>query len=205
MAAAKSRCLVLGEQSMDVIALLGSPRKGGNTDILASKVLRGAKDAGAEVEKAYLDDFWIRPIGPVCDNSRERVDTRNDDDFPKLLERFLNSDIVVFASPVYWQGVSAQLKCFIDRLSCYFRRPPYAERFDSKGYIIVCAFGRKEMAHGEWITRPMKLTVEVLRGKYLGDICASVYQKARVKDMPETLAAAYVLGKDAVAEMGELA
>ena len=186
---------------MKAIALLGSPRKEGNTDILASEVLRGAQDAGADIEKVYLDDLWIRPIGEVCDNSREREDARNDDDFTGVLERFLDSDVVVFASPVYWQGVSAQLKCFLDRLSSYFRRPPYAERFDGKGYIVVCTFGRKEMEHGDWITRPMKLAVEVLRGEYLGDICASVYEKGRVREMPDVLALAYEMGKEAVAQM----
>lgn len=53
---------------------------------------------------------------------------------PEVLERFLNADIVVIASPVYWHGVSAQIKCFIDRGSCYFRVPPYAQRFDGTGF-----------------------------------------------------------------------
>jgi multimeric flavodoxin WrbA len=107
---------------LKVIALIGSPRKQGNSDILADEVLRGAHEAGAEVAKVYLDDFFIRPIGEVCDNSRERDDPRSDDDFPKLLERFLDSHVVMFASPVYWLGVSAQTKCFIDRLSSYFNQ-----------------------------------------------------------------------------------
>lgn len=59
---------------------------------------------------------------------------RHDDDMPEVLERFLNADIVVIASPVYWHGVSAQIKCFIDRGSCYFRVPPYAQRFDGTGF-----------------------------------------------------------------------
>ena len=188
---------------MKAIALLGSPRKEGNTDILASEVLRGTQDVGADTEKVYLDDLWIRPIGEVCDNSRERIDTRNDDDFPDLLERFLDANIVVLASPVYWQGVSAQIKCFLDRLSSYFRHPAYAARFDGKGYIVICTFGRKEIEHGDWITRPMKLTVEVLRGKYLGDICASVYRKGKVREMPDILASAYELGRKAVTQMAE--
>jgi multimeric flavodoxin WrbA len=183
------------------VALLGSPRKGGNTDILASEILRGAQDAGADVDKVYLDDQWIRPIGEVGDVSRERVDARADDDFPALLERFLDADLVVFATPVYWQGVSAQLKCFIDRLSSYFRRAPYREWFDGKGYVVVCAFGRPEMEHGEWITRPMKLTVKVLRGRYLGDLCASAYEKGRVREQPDVLAAAFELGRKAVTQI----
>ena len=93
------------------------------------------------MEKVYLDDLNIRPIGEVADNSSQRSDPRADDDFPGVLDRFLAADIVVIASPVYWLGVSAQMKCFIDRLSSYFNIPPYAEKFTGKGYVVLWAFG----------------------------------------------------------------
>jgi hypothetical protein len=132
-----------------------------------------------------------------------RDDPRSDDDFPGLLEQFLDSQIVVFSTPVYWQWPSGQMKCFLDRMSSYFNRPPYAERFDGKGYLVLCAFGRKEPEHGVWITEPMKLTADVLRGYYLGDVCASVYQKGKVKQMPAVLEACHKLGKKAVHEIEE--
>jgi len=188
---------------MKVLALVGSPRKGGNSDILADEFLRGAQQAGAEVEKAYLDDLNIRPIAEVCDVISKRVDLRNDDDFLKLLERFLDVQIAVFATPVYWLGVSAQLKCFIDRLSSYFRRPPYAQRFDGKGYVVLCTFGRDEPDHGQWVTKPIKICVDVLKGRYLGDICVSVYKKGEIKQMTDVLQAAYELGKEAVKKMAQ--
>jgi len=187
---------------MKVLALIGSPRKGGNSDILAHKVLLGAKESGANIDKIYLDDYHIRPIGEVCDNSRKREDLRDDDDFIKILDKFLNSQIIIFSTPVYWQGVSAQLKCFIDRLSSYFKKPPYAERFDNKGYIILCAFGRKEKKHGRWVTKPMKLSVEVLRGIYLGDLCvSSCYEKGIISEKEKILKKAYNLGKKSVIKM----
>jgi multimeric flavodoxin WrbA len=162
---------------------------------MADEVLRGARDAGGETAKIYLDDHLIRPIGEVVDNSRERDDPRKDDDFPVVLKQYLDSHIIVFSTPVYWQGASAQMKCFLDRLSSYFNHPSYRERFTGKGYIILCAFGRKESEHGRWITEPMKLTVKVLRGHYLGDVCASVYEKGRVKQMPDVLKACYDQGR----------
>jgi multimeric flavodoxin WrbA len=186
---------------MIVLALIGSPRKQGNCDILTDEVLRGAQEAGAAIEKAYLDDLNIRPIGEVADVAAERTDPRDDDDLPALLARFLEADVVVFASPVYWQGVSAQTKCFIDRLSSYFRRPPYAQRFDGKGYVVVCTFGRREKETAEWVTGPMKITTEVLRGRYLGECCVSVYEKGRVAGMPEALKEAFELGRGAVKQM----
>ena len=189
---------------MHVLALAGSPRKAGNTDILADQVLRGAQAAGATVEKVYLDDFRIRPIGDVEDNTRQRSDPRRDDDFPAVLTRFLRADIAVIATPVYWFGVSAQVKCFLDRLSSYFRHPEYADRFTGKGYVILCTFGRNEPDHGKCVCDPMRHCVEVLRGRYLGDLCVSAYRKGEVAQMPEAMQAAYELGKRIIHSMVQM-
>jgi len=188
-----------------VLALLGSPRKQGNTDLMADAVLAGAAEAGASVAKIYLDDYQIRPIGEVVDNICMRDDPRKDDDYPALLSQFLEADIIIWSTPVYWQGLSAQLKCFLDRLSSYFRHPDYVDRVRGKGHLVLCAFGRHEQEHGDWITRPMKVTVEVLRGTYLGDLCVSVYEKGKVKEMPAVLESCRTLGMDAVQHMIVLA
>ena len=191
----------MGNERMEILALIGSPRKQGNTDIMADEVLAGAKSMGAVASKIYLDDHLVRPIAEVADNSRTRDDPRKDDDFPKLLERFLAADIVVWSTPVYWQGPSAQMKCFVDRMSSYFNHPDYRERFRGKGHVVVCAYGRPETRHGEWVTEPMKLTVKVLHGTYVGDMHTSVYQKGRVRDMPDVLMACRRLGAKAVRAM----
>lgn len=190
---------------MKALALIGSPRKNGNTDIMADEVLRGVFDAGSTVCKIYLDDYNIRPIAEVCDRSPERQDTRLDDDFPGLLDIFLDSDIIIISTPVYWQGLSAQLKCFLDRMSSYWRRPPYAQRFNGKGYIVLCAYGRPEKIHGTWITEPTKLTVETLRGYYLGDVCApDTYQKGKVRQYPDIIEACYKIGYEALEQLNIL-
>jgi len=189
--------------TIEVLALIGSPRKQGNTDIMADEVLDGAKTAGATTSKIYLDDYRVRPIAEVADNTRQRDDPRRDDDFPLLLERFLSADVIVWSTPVYWQGPSAQMKCFLDRMSSYFNHPRYIERFRGKGHIVLCAFGRPEQQHGDWITKPMKLTVEVLHGIYLGDVCASVYQKGKVREMPEVLEACRKLGTNVIRTIRE--
>ncbi len=184
-----------------ILALIGSPRKQGNTDLMADAVLEGARAAGADASKLYLDDYKVRPIGEVADDTRKRDDPRKDDDFPGLLAQFLAADIVVWSTPVYWQGPSAQMKCFLDRMSSYFNHPKYVGRFKGKGHIIVCAYGRPEPRHGDWITESMKITVEVLHGRYLGDVCASVYQKGKVRQMPEILQRCRALGSEAVRGM----
>ena len=193
-----SRIVRLSANTMDILALIGSPRKQGNTDIMTDEFLEGAKSVGAFTSKIYLDDYHILPIAEVADNSRQREDPRSNDDFPVLLERFLSADIIVWSTPVYWQGPSAQMKCFLDRLSSYFNHPNYIERFRGKGHAVLCAFGRPEIEHGDWITKPMRLTIDVLHGVYLGDICVSVYQKGKIIEKPEVLTECRELGANAV-------
>jgi multimeric flavodoxin WrbA len=194
---------IMSTADVTVLALIGSPRKGGNTDSMADQLLSAAKDQGADTSKIYLDDYSVRPIGEVCDNSRQREDPRSDDDFPALLERFLAADVVVWSTPVYWQGLSAQMKCFLDRMSSYFNRADYVQRFKRKGHVVLCAFGRPEQKHGEWVTEPMKLTAQVLHGTYLGDVCVSVYRKGKVREMPDVLEACRRLGVECVYQIRE--
>jgi len=186
---------------MKMLALIGSPRKGGNSDILASEVLKGAEQTGTEIEKVYLDDFLIHPIGEVADNSRTRKDLRANDDFLKILENFLDAQIIVWSTPIYWAGVSAQMKCFIDRLSCYFNNPQYADRFTGKGHIFLCTCGRVDIEYSNLVVQPMKNMVETLRGTYLGEICVpDCYEKSKVLKKPDILKQALELGKRAVAQ-----
>jgi multimeric flavodoxin WrbA len=181
--------------TIQVLALLGSPRKGGNTDILADEFLRGSAEAGAGTQKVYLDDCRILPTGELSDRPAERIDLRAGDDYPAVLEKFLAADVVCFASPVYWQGVTAQLKCFFDRLSCYRRRPEYSARFRGKGYAVLTAFGQKDPEHGRWVIDPIKVGVRVLGGQYIGEVSVSVFKKAAIRALPQALLAAYELGK----------
>ena len=155
------------------------------------------------MEKVHLDDRHIRPIGEVGDVRAERVDVRDDDDLPDVLDKFLAADIVAVASPVYWHGVSAQMKCFFDRLSAYFGRPPYAERFPGKGFVVLTAYGQNEPGYGRWVTEPVKTGAAFLGGRYLGDVCVTAYAKGEVGDKPEVLEAARGLGHRAVREMAE--
>jgi multimeric flavodoxin WrbA len=186
------------ESRVHVLALIGSPRKQGNTDIMADHVLSGAASAVATVSKVYLDDHLVRPIAEVADSSGQRDDPRKDDDFPALLQRFLAADIVVWSTPVYWAGPSAQMKCFLDRMSSYFNHPSYRPRFEGKSHIVLCAFGSPEPEHGKWVTEPMKLSVKYLHGTYVGDVCASVHHKGKVREMSEVLEACRDLGTRAV-------
>ena len=184
---------------MKVLALLGSPRKGGNTEVLAGEFLRGAADAGADCDKVHLDDFRIRPLGLVGDLPGKRVDTRAGDDFLKVFKRFMAADVICYVSPVYVQGMTAQMKCFVDRFSAYKWRSSYRAQVAAKGYAVITAFGAE--GEGRWVIAPIKAAIGNANGKYLGDLGAQVYKKGEAKKDPKVLKAAYALGARAVRKM----
>ena len=101
---------------MTVVAFSASPRTDSNSDILADRVLRGARSAGASVEKVRLHGLSIAPC-TACDACQRSPATPCviTDDMGPLLDRLRAADIVVYAAPIYFFSVAAQMKVFLDR------------------------------------------------------------------------------------------
>jgi len=100
----------------NVLVLTGSPRKGGNTQLLAEAFAQGAREAGCELSIIHAAEKHIRAcLG--CNGCFETggVCVQKDDDMAPILQSYREADVVVFATPVYFFGVTAQLKLLIDR------------------------------------------------------------------------------------------
>ncbi len=123
---------------MKVLAILGSPRKGGNSDILADEVLRGATEAGAETEKIYLQDLSISPCR-ACYGCRGKGKCVQKDDGDYVLEKLIEADTIILSSPVYFYSISAQMKIMIDRTL-----PRYTEIRGKEFIFILTAAASKE-------------------------------------------------------------
>jgi multimeric flavodoxin WrbA len=184
-----------------VVALCGSPRKGGNTDLMADAFLEGAEAEGAQVEKFFLDEMDIRPIGPVGDVFEERVDVRADDDARMVLERMAAADIVVYASPVYWQGMTAQLKCLIDRQSAYYMADWLREGMRDCGMFVITAWGAPDEDQSHWVIDPVKRWAKGFNARYLGEMAVNVAAWGEVAEIDGTLDEAREKGAAAVRQM----
>lgn len=106
---------------MKVLALIGSPRKGGNTETLVDRVLDGARAGAAgpvEVEKVYLQDLELRfCLGCyTCTRDRGGRPCVHQDDMHLVHAALSRCDAFVIGTPVYFFGPSAQTKVFLDRL-----------------------------------------------------------------------------------------
>jgi len=104
-----------------VLGIMGSPRTGGNTDVLLDEALNGAKGEGAEVEKIMVDKLDIAPC-------REYYGCLKDgncvirDDMDGIYVKLLNADAVIVASPMFFYGLTSQLKALIDRCQATWAR-----------------------------------------------------------------------------------
>ena len=102
---------------MKILAIHGSPHTTRSTTRkLAGLVLEGAAEAGAETEMLDLCDLRVTPC-TACDACSLNGVCVNDDDVPSIIERMNEADGIVFASPVYIDNVSGQMKIFFDRLA----------------------------------------------------------------------------------------
>ena len=100
----------------NIIVLSGSPRKGGNTDLLVDAFVKGA-EKNNNVEVVSVADYKVNPcIGCNSCFDREGHDCFQQDAMQVVYYKLKCADVIVVASPVYFYGVSAQLKAIIDRL-----------------------------------------------------------------------------------------
>ena len=105
--------------SKTVLVLSTSPRKGGNSDALADAFVRGAQEAGNQVEKITLYDKTIGFCkGCLSCQNTQRCIIRDDAD--AITQKMLAADVLAFATPIYYYGMCGQMKTLLDRANPLF-------------------------------------------------------------------------------------
>ena len=122
-----------------VLILSGSPRRGGNSDILCDQFLSGAADAGSEVEKIFIRDKNINYCLACGTCYAKKLACVHNDDMPGIMEKMINADVIVMATPVWFYAMSGQMKVLIDRTISRFM-----EISDKDMYFIVAAHNDKK-------------------------------------------------------------
>ena len=103
-----------GEKKMKILVITGSPRKNGNSNTLADNFIKGAEEAGHKVVRF---DSAFKNVHPciACNKCGMNGQCAFKDDFEFVKENIVDADAVVFATPMYYFGISAQIKTVIDR------------------------------------------------------------------------------------------
>lgn len=172
-----------------VLILSGSPRKGGNSDTLCDEFARGAEQSGNEVEKIFVADKKIGYCKACyyCRNHDGECIIK--DDMASVLQKMIDADVIVLASPVYFYSIDAQLKALIDRTVSRWTEVKDKEFY----YIATCADEKK--ASTESTLACFRGYADCVEGaKEMGVIYGTgVYEKGEIEKSP-ALKQAYETG-----------
>ncbi len=183
-----------------VLGIVGSPRRGGNTEILVDEVLAGAAEAGASVEKVLLDRLDITPCS-ACDACQETGECVFADDMPALLEKMAHSQVWVLGTPVYWWGPTAQFKAFLDRWYAKIFRPADRALFKGRRVVVVVPLGDTDAQVARHTVGMLTDALAYTKAKLLASVVApGVNDAGEVRRHPDVLAAARQAGRAAVEE-----
>ena len=147
-----------------VLGILGSPRRGGNTEILLDEALKGANSAGAGIEKLSLADMEFKGC-TECGGCCQTGECILMDDLAPVYEKVRNADVLILASPIFFAGVTAQLKAMIDRFQAEWvakyvlkkRKAKSEKRKTSKSGAFICVGGHKDKKFYE----PARATIDI--------------------------------------------
>jgi multimeric flavodoxin WrbA len=128
---------------LKTVILFGSPRKTGNTIQLAKAVSDTLRAKGDNVRMLYLNDLNIRPC-QGCYVCRKNGVCRINDDMKDIRKYVLESDLIVYATPIYWFGPSGQLKLAMDR-SIAFLDEEYRSKVKGKKAITLMTCGDESL------------------------------------------------------------
>lgn len=193
---------------MKILGIAGSPRRGGNTDLLLAEFLRGAASQGAETKTLVLDDLTIA-FCQHCDSCLKKGICKIKDDMQMVYQELEAADGIVLASPVQFAGVTGQMKTMIDRCQSLWAKkyvlkiPPLGEGRMHRGFFISVG-GRRTPNLFEPALAVVKTFFHVLDIKYAGDLLLSaVDEKGEILEHPEAMRQAFEAGQKFAAKITE--
>ena len=183
---------------MKVLGINGSPRIGGNTDILLDKALEGVKANGSQAEKVILNNLKFSAC-QECENIRDDGTCIVEDEMQPLYRKIEQADAIILASPIFFGSLSAQTKMMIDRFQCLWRARYILKKDAWKGklrgaFICVEASTRKDFFdNARSIVKNLFATINADYQEEL--LCPGVDEKASILKYPDILQRAFDLGQ----------
>jgi multimeric flavodoxin WrbA len=179
---------------MKVLGVVGSPRGKGNTDILVSRILEGARDQGARTEALHLGRLNIRECNG-CHLCWEGRECGKNDDMVAIYPKIIDSDVLVLGTPVYWYAPSALMKAFIDRM-VFFNCPENRGKIRGKKAATAIPFEDETPETADLLSKFFELSFAYLELELVAQlIVPGVSAKGDVLAKEAVLKSAYDLGK----------
>lgn len=187
---------------MKVLGIMGSPRGQSNTEILLDRALEGAREAGAEVEKVLVSKLKISPCLEIHACLKDGNCAIKDDMQP-LYHKLLKADHIIFASPIFFYGLTSQAKAVVDRCQALWVRRHVLgmgkedNRIRKGVFISVGATRGKRLFDGAVLT--VKYFFDAIGVEYAADLLIrEIEGKAQIRQHPAALQDAFRLGQHLV-------
>jgi multimeric flavodoxin WrbA len=185
--------------ALKTLGISSSPRRDGNSDLLLGKALAGAQAAGSAAEFLRLCDYRIEGCRE-CYNCSATGDCSTKDDYQPVLDKMLEADRLILATPVFFMTVSAQAKLLIDRGQCLWVRqtvlhkPLFEPKRDRRGLLLAVG-GSRSRKQFDGVREPVRSFFRSLEVDYLGSLCVNqADEKGAILKRPEALDQAFRLG-----------
>jgi len=160
---------------LKVLAINGSPRKKGNTQILMEAAAEELRKAGAEVEMISIADFDIRPCTGCRRCYQKLWDCPIADDAIKVLKKVAYSDGILVGSPVFFGGVTAQLKALFDRSIMPYQALDFSDKVGGAITVGGSSHGGQELAALQIMSFFMchNMVIATTKGEVLGGMATA--------------------------------
>lgn len=188
---------------MQILGIYGSPRKAGNTDLMLDAFLDGASGGGAEVSRIYVRDLDIRGcLG--CGHCDKKGVCIQRDDMLKVYPLLEAARHIVVSSPIYFYGVTGQLKLLIDRAQAPFMKRELARQKGGsrgelhlrRGFVLLAGATRGKRLF-ECSTLTMRYFFDALGVEYAGELCfREVDERGAIRHHPTALAECRQAGRN---------
>ena len=185
---------------MKVLGIHGSPRRGGNTELLLGEFLRGCREAGAEAEEIFLRKLKISPCLEIyaCEKDGQ---CPIQDDMKPLYGKLVEADLLAVASPIFFYAVSAHLKAMIDRCQAFWAKKyllnrPIAPGMGKREGVFLAAGGSRGPKNFDGALLTMKYFFDALDCTFDHALLyKEVDGKGEILRHPTAMVEAYDLGK----------
>jgi hypothetical protein len=178
----------------NILGIIGSPRKNGNTEVMVSRILEGAHDVGAHTETIRLVDLKILECDGCHACWKGRGAGSKKDDMAALYPKIAQSDAIVFGTPVYWYGPTAIMKCFIDRF-VYFNCPAHRGQTRNKAAVLAIPFEDRTYATADLVVGFFERSLAYLEVRLIDRILApGVTRRGEVSGRKRIMATCYKVG-----------
>jgi multimeric flavodoxin WrbA len=191
-------------RSIKTLGIFGSPRKGGNTDVLLEEALKGAEKEGADVERLHIADFHITPC-TECLQCLQKGECVIQDDMQKIYPKLLESDIIILASPIFFYGITAWAKALVDRSQALWARkyilkdPSLGKEGKRRKGFLISVGGTKGQKVFEGAILTAKYFFDVLNADYVGELVfRNMDAKGDILKQPDALSQAFESGRKLV-------